>query len=102
MSYSLNPSKGAYFAVARAVCEAQYDAMASSQKCHQKDKDAAFAAVDAVAGKVTFNPEMDVVISLSGSVSWDWQKFQQDDPAIEFTGANVSVGIHQMLRAPAV
>ena len=101
MSFSLNPSKGADFAAARKVCEDAYDAMAAQQVCHKLDKDAYFAAIDAAASKVTFDPSLDVVIALAGSASWSGAQMH-DDPNLKFSGVNMSVGVFQTARVAHV
>ena len=83
MSYSFSVRAASKTAASAKVAEKLAEVV-MNQSMHSKDQGAAQAAADAFIALVRDDADQDIVVSLSGSVSWN--------DASELSSANVCVG----------
>lgn len=93
MSYSFQ-IRAANKAAAKAAVAAKFDQTAGTQACHARDKVQALAAADAFIDLLTDDESKDVSVTMSGSLSGQWQ----GSDVTSISSANLSVTAYQVNR----
>lgn len=72
MSYSFS-LRAADKAAAKAAVSAKFDEVVAAQACHARDRAFVLAAADAAIDLVADDPDRDLSVAMSGSLSGTWE-----------------------------